>query len=161
MNILEISPGYVWPNMPAGETEIFGDTLNRTKVDLGAQVTVRHSFTCPEADEAAPGGRVQPSHWNAADGHTAKVRQVRIVANVRVPGFAGAALRAQYSVDGLAWLAFDGATGPTVVVDGAGVQVGAWVALAVDLGDVFVRLVGIGGDAAVDLELGRVQLQGK
>jgi len=159
MNLLTLPPGYVWEDMPAAETEAFGSTLSRTKLDLDDLATVRHAFTCPEADEAAPGGRVQPSHWNAA--HVAKLVAVRLVVNVRVAGFAGAQLRAQYSLDGLAWVYFDGAAGPAVAIDALGLQVGAWVNLAVQLSDVFVRLVGIGGDAAVDPEFGLIQLQGK
>lgn len=159
MNILELSPGpiYLWPDMPAVETEIFGSTVARTKVDLTTLLGVSHAFSCPEADEAAPGGRVQPSHWNA--GHVAKASRIRLVANVQRAGAAGAQLRAQYSLDGAAWSSFNGANGPAVAIDAPGLIAGAWVALAAPLADVFVRVVGVGGDGIVDPEFGAVFLQ--
>lgn len=89
------------------------------------------------------------------------VTQARLVATMNVAGAAGAELRVQYSTDsGGAWNYLDGATGPSVTIDATGLRVGSWVALASGAkADVWLRVVGAGGDNAVDPQFGNVSLQ--
>jgi hypothetical protein len=89
--------------------------------------------------------------------------QVRLLVNVITAG-AGATteLRGQYSTDQSAWNYLDGGTGPGVAINTAGLKVSAWVNLAAGAkSDVFLRLVGINGDAVADPSFGTAELQVK
>lgn len=113
-----------WINQPAALTELFGGTVNRTRVDLGTATTVR------------------------------------LVVRVETAGVAGSKLRGQYSTDEATWFYLDGATGPEVAIDAVGVQISTTVNL--DAGaqaDVYLRVIGIDGDGAVDPAFGVVMLQ--
>jgi hypothetical protein len=87
--------------------------------------------------------------------------QARLIANVEVVGATGAKLRAEFATtDGGAYGALDGATGPEVLIDAAGTIVSAWVNLASGAkADVFLRIIGVGGDGAADPQIGLVALQ--
>lgn len=88
---------------------------------------------------------------------------VRLSAEVEsVASVAAATLRLQYSLDaGSTWAYFDAVSGPKVLVDAAsGTVTGPWCAVpAAAQGDVLIRLVGIGGDGAVDPVIGAVVAQ--
>lgn len=162
MNLIEIpSIGLVWPDMPAGVTEIFGNAYNRTKHDLSQFAPIFHQFVSAAA-EGSVATLVRTSNWNAIHKAKAGSAQARLVAYVVVPGPAGAVLRAQYDTQAnFATPAYlDGATGPSVPIDAAGLNVGAWVTLATAaVADVWLRLVGLNGDGAIDVEFGAITLQ--
>ena len=111
-----------WTNQPAALTELFGTTINRTKINLTA------------------------------------VTSVTFVVNVQVAGVAGAALRVQYSTDEAIWNYLDGAAGPSVAIDVTGVEVATVSLVAGAKADVFLRVVGINGDAAADPAFGSIAL---
>jgi len=86
--------------------------------------------------------------------------QVRLQTNVATAGATAAALRVQYSTDQSSWSYLDGSAGPSVGVGTTGLKVSSWVAPAAGAkGDVFLRVVGISGDATADPAFGHVLLQ--
>lgn len=87
--------------------------------------------------------------------------QARIAANVEVAGATGATLRCEFATtDGGAYGALDGGTGPNVLIDALGTKVGSWVTLVSGAkADVFLRVVGVGGDGAADPDLGLIAVQ--
>jgi hypothetical protein len=90
------------------------------------------------------------------------VTQVRLQATVVVAGAGTAALRVQYSTDQSSWSYLDGASGPSVNVNTTGVKVSSWVApAAAAKADVFLRVVGINGDATADPSFSNILLQVK
>lgn len=87
------------------------------------------------------------------------VDEVRIVATVGVVGTAAATLRIQYSTDQSAWNDLTGTVGG---LNTTGCKRGAWGAVpagAKTAGDVFLRIVGAGGDGVVDPQFRNVELQ--
>lgn len=164
MNLLTIPSGLVWPDMPAALTEIFGGKYRRTKHNLSQFAPIYHPFVSAQA-EGSNALLVRASNWNAV--HLAKSgsAQVRLVAWVVGAGAAGSVLRAQYSLDGSSWSYLDGATGPEVSIASASTDtpaVSSWVVVtAAALADVYLRLVGLTGDGAVDPEFGEISLQYK
>lgn len=88
--------------------------------------------------------------------------QVRIEVNVAQAGAATAAIRAQYSTDQTSWNYLDGGTGPSVNINATGLKVSSWVNLASGAkGDVFLRAVGLNGDATADPGFSNIILQVK
>jgi hypothetical protein len=88
--------------------------------------------------------------------------EVRLLANVAQVGSATAALRVQYSTDQASWNYLDGATGPAVNINTTGLKVSSWMALAAGAkADVFLRVVGVNGDATADPGFGNIILQVK
>ena len=88
--------------------------------------------------------------------------QARLVAKIMsTPGVAGSELRAQYSTDETNWFYLDGAAGPAVAVNVANsTAISPWVTLAPGAkADVFVRVVGIGGDGGTDPSFGNISIQ--
>ena len=73
---------------------------------------------------------------------------------------AGAEFRLQYSTDQVSWNYLDGATGPSVNISTAGLQVSAYISIVnAAKADVYIRLVGVNGDGSRDPEFGKVDLQ--
>ncbi len=70
-------------------------------------------------------------------------------------------IRLQYSTDRTTWAYIDGATGPAVAIDAAAnPEVSGWVTLAAGAkADVYIRIVGIGGDGVVDPTFGTIIVQ--
>lgn len=88
--------------------------------------------------------------------------QVRLLSNVQTAGAATAALRVQYSTDQTSWNYLDGSSGPSVSINTTGLKVSAWVSLAAGAkADVFLRAVGINGDATADPGFSSIILQVK
>jgi hypothetical protein len=87
--------------------------------------------------------------------------QARLVANVEVVGNAGATLRAEFATtDGGTYAALDNSTGPNVAIDATGTVGSGYVNLtAAAKADVFLRIVGVGGDGVLDPQLGRIAVQ--
>ena len=86
--------------------------------------------------------------------------QVRLLCSVGTAGAASAAVRVQYSTDQSSWSYLDGASGPSLGIGTTGLKVGAWTSFAAGAkADVFLRVVGINGDASADPALGHVLLQ--
>ena len=86
--------------------------------------------------------------------------QVRLLCSVATAGAAAAAVRVQYSTDQSSWSYLDGASGPSLGVGTTGLKVGAWTSPAAGAkADVFLRVVGINGDASADPAFGHVLLQ--
>ncbi len=88
--------------------------------------------------------------------------QARMV--VKMMGTAGAAaaeLRAQYSTDDSTFAYLDGATGPSCAINVNNTTVvSSWVNLAAGAkADVFLRVVGIGGDGGIDPTFGNISIQ--
>ncbi len=93
--------------------------------------------------------------------------QARIIVNVMVAGAATPALIAcQYSINaGVAWNYLDSAganTGPNVDISAIGLKVGSWITIdAAAMADVWLRIVGVSGDGAVDPQFGSIIVQFK
>jgi hypothetical protein len=88
--------------------------------------------------------------------------QARLLVNDITAGAATTELRTQYSTDQSTWNYLDGGTGPNVAINALGVRVSSWVNIAAGAkSDVFVRLVGINGDATADPAFGITELQVK
>lgn len=87
--------------------------------------------------------------------------QARITVNVEVAAFTGATLRAEFATtDGGTYAALDNSTGPNVAIDTTGTKVSSWVNLTTAArADVFLRIVGVGGDGTVDPDLGLISIQ--
>jgi hypothetical protein len=84
----------------------------------------------------------------------------RLVVNVVTAGATGAKLAVQYSTDGSAWNYLDGGTGPSVAVDATGVVASSAVNIVAGAkADVFLRLIGVSGNATADPAFGLIQLQ--
>lgn len=149
---------------------------------------IRHRFVSPKAD-GADDTLARPSDWNAthkAPGwavtlvgasttwtnmpaalteFTGSPRtrydltdadDVRLVVCVGVAGQGGATLKAQYSTDQSNWSDLTGAA----AADALNVQTTAWAAVPAGAkGDVFIRLVGQGGNGTLDPQFRLVQLQ--
>lgn len=89
--------------------------------------------------------------------------QARLVVRMAaVAGAAGSELRVQYSTDDSTYTNYlDGSTGPsTVITTNNTTFAGAWVTIvAAARADVFLRVVGAGGDGVADPVFGTVVLQ--
>ncbi len=95
---------------------------------------------------------------------TTNATEFRIMAFVQVAGAAGATLRVEYATDSVpAWEYLDGAagTGGAVAVDVVGNPAGAWTSLTANAkgGTKHLRVIGIGGDGAVDPSFGPIIIQ--
>lgn len=85
------------------------------------------------------------------------VDKVRLVARVSTAGVAAAVIQAQYSTDESAW---SNLTTNTIGLNTTGTKATAWESIPVGArGDVFVRVIGSGGDGAADPILGNVYLE--
>lgn len=85
--------------------------------------------------------------------------QIRLMARVSTLGYSTSILYAQYSTDESAWVTL---TTNSLAIGGgsAGTRVTAWENIPTGaLADVFVRIMGSGGDGVVDPILGTIQLQ--
>lgn len=87
--------------------------------------------------------------------------EARLIANVETIGGGTASLRAEFSTtDGGTYAALDNTTGPNVSILTAGTIVSSYVSLTASAkADVFLRIIGIDGDAAADPVIGNVYLQ--
>lgn len=86
------------------------------------------------------------------------VTDVTFVVNVQTAGVAGSKLRVQYSLDESSWAYLDGVSGPSVAIDATGVEVATVTIEAAAQALVFLRVVGIDGDAAGDPVFGNILL---
>ncbi len=149
---------------------------------------VRHKFVSAKA-EGPDNTLIRPSNWNADHNfpamsvmvggnttwtnmpnavtefpNTPRTRydltnadEVRIVTTVGVVGTATAVLRFQYSTDQAAWNDLTSTVGS---LNSTGCKAGAWAAVPVGAkSDVFIRIVGSGGDGALDPQFRNVELQ--
>jgi hypothetical protein len=90
------------------------------------------------------------------------VSQVRITVDVVVRGQPSSVLAAQYSTNQTTWSYLDGVSGPSVAVSTTGTKIGGWVDIsAVARQDVYVRLVGSGGNGSTTPQFGLITLQAK
>ncbi len=88
--------------------------------------------------------------------------QARLSARVTVAGFAGAVLAAQYSTDETNWTYCDAVSGPSATITTASTVAGSWVTLDPSANaDMFLRLVGSGGNGVVSPQFGAVVLEVK
>lgn len=89
--------------------------------------------------------------------------EARLIYSANVVSFAGAKLRAQYSVNsGANWDYLDGVSGPEVGMDTANAPVAsAWVTLvaAAKTASTWLRIVGLDGDGTADPAMMHVALQ--
>lgn len=85
----------------------------------------------------------------------------RLVVNVVGAGASTPAkIRVQYSTDLFTWRYLDGALGPSVDINAAGLQVSGWTTLEIAArGDVYLRIVGLDGNGSADPSLGLLQVQ--
>lgn len=86
--------------------------------------------------------------------------QARLVLHIITAGASGAEFRAQYSTDQSTWYYLDNSAGPALVLTNTGLIAGSWVNL--DSGakaDVFLRIVGIDGDAIASPTWNQLDLQ--
>lgn len=104
---------------------------------------------------------LQGSTRNRMKFDMSRYTQARATVRTTAAGASGAEMRIQYSTDQSAWSYLDGAAGPAVAIDAANAtQVGAWVSLSAEArSDVFLRVIGIGGDGAVDPSFNLITLQ--
>ena len=86
------------------------------------------------------------------------VDKIRLVARVSTDGVAAAVIQAQYSTDESAWLTLTANT--LSLATPTGTKATAWGDLPAGAkGDVFVRIIGSGGDGAADPILGNICLE--
>jgi len=86
------------------------------------------------------------------------VDQIRLGCRVSTAGSTGALIQAQYSTDDTNWNTLT--TNTLSVATPTGTKVTAWEAIPVNArGDVFVRIIGSGGDGAADPVLGTIYLE--
>jgi hypothetical protein len=86
--------------------------------------------------------------------------QVRLQVNVEAAGSTNAELRLQYSTDQVSWNYISGVSGLGQNISSTGLKVSSWSTIAAGAkGDVYLRLVGINGDASADPDFGAIQLQ--
>ena len=86
----------------------------------------------------------------------ARYDEVRLVARVGVAGTAASTLRIQYSTDQSAWVNLTA----TVACNAIETVVSAWSVMPVGAqADVFLRILGAGGDGALDPQFRLIQLQ--
>ncbi len=84
-------------------------------------------------------------------GHLARATRVRLTGYVAVAGPSAAELRVQYSTDLSTWAYLDGGTGPSMSIGGTGIRVSSWVNLVTGAkADIYLRVLAIGGDGALD-----------
>jgi hypothetical protein len=88
----------------------------------------------------------------------------RVMVNIgSTAGGASAEIRVQYSLDsGSNWFYLDSVAGPTVSISGTAnaLKVGAWASIVVAArADVWLRVVGVGGDGVIDPTFNIVQLE--
>lgn len=89
------------------------------------------------------------------------VNQARLTV-VRAGGTATATatIAVQYSTDQTNWFYLDGASGPSVNISTVGLQVSPWVNITPGAkGDVYLRIVGSGGNGAADPQFGLITVQ--
>lgn len=88
--------------------------------------------------------------------------QARFVVRVSTAGAVGAELRVQYSLDETTWNYLDGASGPAVtgINNTSPTKESVWVTIvAAARTDVWLRVIGIGGDGTLSPAFGTVALQ--
>lgn len=86
------------------------------------------------------------------------VDKIRLVARVSTAGVAAAGIQAQYSTDESTWLTLTANT--LSLATPTGTKATAWEDLPAGArGDVFVRIIGSGGDGAADPILGNIYLE--
>lgn len=84
----------------------------------------------------------------------------RVVVNVMLAGAANAVICVQYSTDQTTWNYLDNGTEPCAPINSTGVRTSAFVNLAAAAkADVFLRVVGRGGNGWTSPQLGQVSLQ--
>lgn len=85
------------------------------------------------------------------------VDKIRLCARVSTAGVSGSIIQAQYSTDESAWNTL---TTNTIALNSTGTKVTAWEAIPAGAeADVFVRIIGSGGDGAGDPVLGNIYLE--
>lgn len=121
-----------WTNMAAALTEIF-----------------------TPSDVSVPSSRILYDLTDA--------QQVRFQINVATVGAASAELRIQYSTDQSTWNYLDsGNTGLGQNISTTGFKTSSWANIASGAkGDVYLRVVGINGDGALDPRFGLIQVQAR
>jgi hypothetical protein len=88
--------------------------------------------------------------------------QARISARVGLAGFAGAVLAAQYSTDETNWTYCDAVSGPAATITTASTATDGWVTLdTAAKADVYLRIVGSGGNGITSPQFGAVILEVK
>lgn len=88
------------------------------------------------------------------------VTQARLEVMVSALGASTATIALQYSTDQSTWNYLDGGTGPSVAINGGGLKVSSWVNVTGGAkADVFLRLVGNGGDGAADPSFGNCHVE--
>ncbi|HKX72477.1 MAG TPA: hypothetical protein VJM32_00505 [Candidatus Saccharimonadales bacterium] len=121
-----------WTNMPAALTEIFTPT-----------------------DVPVASSRMQYDLTDA--------QQIRFQVSISTAGSASAEVRIQYSTDQATWNYLDsGNTGLGHNVSTTGLKVSSWSNIAAGAkGDVYLRVVGLNGDAVADPRFGIIQVQAR
>jgi len=89
-----------------------------------------------------------------------KFSQARLLVNVTAAGYTNAKARVQYSTTQLIWYYLDGLASPSVNINTTGLKVSSWIDLADGAkADVYLRLVGINGDAVAIPAFGLIAVQ--
>lgn len=77
--------------------------------------------------------------------------QARLITRVDVAGATGAKLAVQYSTDESSWNYLDDSSGPFAIIDTTGLKISSFVNIStLALTDVFLRIVGTGGNGVAD-----------
>lgn len=91
-----------------------------------------------------------------------KFNQARLIVNVTAAGYTNAKARVQYSTGQIIWHYLDATSGPSVGINTTGLKVSTWIDLCDGAkADVFLRLVGIDGDAVANPAFGLIAVQVK
>lgn len=90
-----------------------------------------------------------------------KFNQARLIVNVTAIGATHAKIRVQYA-EQITYYYLDDSSGPSVGINTIGLKVSTWIDLCDGAkADVFLRLVGIGGDGIVNPAFGLIAVQVK
>jgi hypothetical protein len=154
-------------------TDDAGGTLYRSNGSSWVKVAPGVSSALPESFTLHDGDLYwwnQPAAVTELAGNTlyrtkydlSNATQARFTVSVATAGAPTAKLSVQYSTDESSWSYLDGATGPSVNINSTGTKVSSYATLVSGArGDVFLRIVGEGGNATADPYLGLIQVTAK
>ncbi len=85
--------------------------------------------------------------------------QARFIVNVETAGFSTSTLAVQYSTDQVSWFFLDGSSGPSVPANTTGLKISSFIDIVqVAKTDVFLRVIGRGGNGIIDPAFGTIVL---
>lgn len=88
--------------------------------------------------------------------------ELRLIANVSTPGASGSYITAQWSSNLVSWNFFTTGSDPRCPIDVTGFQESPWSVITTgSVGDLYIRIVGSGGNGIADPSIALVALHGQ